>query len=87
LDTLILTNNKISELAEIDKLAGFKKLTSLSLVDNPVCVRKQYRLYTIHKLPWLKILDFEKVKMNELDEATKAFGSAEAGEVGSKMEN
>mmetsp|Transcript_11669 Transcript_11669/g.14557 ORF Transcript_11669/g.14557 Transcript_11669/m.14557 type:complete len:162 (-) Transcript_11669:1497-1982(-) len=71
LDTLILTNNHLSDLSEIDKLHGLKKLTSLSLIDNPICVRKQYRLYTIHKLPWLKFLDFEKVKTSELDEAVK----------------
>ena len=43
-------------------------------MDNPVCIRKQYRLYTIHKLPWLRFLDFEKVRQSEKEEAKKIFG-------------
>lgn len=61
LEELILTNNKLLSLSEIDHLAGLKKLSILSLIDNPVSRQPQYRMYTIYKLPNLKVLDFRPV--------------------------
>ena len=55
-------NNKISELPELDKLANCKKLERLVLTNNIVTEMPNYRLYVIHKLPSLRILDFEKVQ-------------------------
>lgn len=55
-------NNKISELAELDKLANCKKLERLVLTNNLVTELPNYRLYAIHKIPSLRILDFEKVQ-------------------------
>jgi hypothetical protein len=40
LTTLVLTKNRISELAELDPLGGFKKLVYLSLKDNPVTTKE-----------------------------------------------
>lgn len=62
LETLMLTNNKIANLGDLDPLCELKKLTSLSLLKNPVIRHPQYRLYLIHKIPSLKWLDFQKVK-------------------------
>lgn len=36
LSTLVLTKNNVAELADLEVLRGFKKLTFLSLVENPV---------------------------------------------------
>ena len=36
LNTLVLTQNNVAELADLEVLRGFKKLTFVSLVDNPV---------------------------------------------------
>jgi hypothetical protein len=36
LHTLVLTKNRIAELADLDPLAGFKKLVYLALMGNPV---------------------------------------------------
>jgi hypothetical protein len=36
LNTLVLTRNNVAELADLEVLRGFKKLTFVSLVDNPV---------------------------------------------------
>lgn len=36
--------------------------------------RKHYRLYVIHMLPNLKVLDFQKVKRKEREEAERVFG-------------
>lgn len=63
LETLIMNNNKISDLNELSGIFDFaKSLKYLSLLDNPVTNRDKYRLYVIHHLPLLRMLDFEKVK-------------------------
>lgn len=59
---LILTGNRIAQLTDIDRLAGLSKLDTLSLCGNPVAKRKFYREYVIHKLPQLRVLDFQKIK-------------------------
>jgi len=38
--------------------------------------RQHYRLYTIHKIPTLKVLDFQKVKQAERERAGKLAASA-----------
>jgi len=62
LDTIILTNNMVSELVEIDNLQNLANLRVLSLLFNPVATKDHYRLYVIFKLPQLKLLDFRKIK-------------------------
>lgn len=68
-----MTNNNIEDLSEIDQLATIKKLRVLSLLRNPVAALKHYRLYTIYRLPSLKVLDFKKVKEREREEAQKLY--------------
>lgn len=75
LQTLVLTNNRISNFSEIDNIASFTKLTLLSLIDNPVTKKESYRLYTIFKIPSLKSLDFRKVRKEERTQATALFTS------------
>ena len=58
LDTLILTNNRIAKLSDIDEIATCTTLLRLSLIGNLVYNLPNYRLYTIHKIPSLKTLDF-----------------------------
>jgi len=82
LDTLILTNNKITNLNDIDPLSELPSLRSLSLLDNLVAKKQNYRLYIIHKLPRLTLLDFRKVKQKERIAAEKLFGPAGKGEKG-----
>jgi len=62
LHSLILTNNRLVNLAEIDPLASLPKLQFLSLLDNNVTKKPNYRLYVIHKLKSLRVLDFKKVR-------------------------
>lgn len=40
LDTLVLTQNSLSELADLEPLAALKKLTHLTLLENPVASRE-----------------------------------------------
>mmetsp|Transcript_5771 Transcript_5771/g.6631 ORF Transcript_5771/g.6631 Transcript_5771/m.6631 type:complete len:269 (-) Transcript_5771:537-1343(-) len=80
LETLVLTGNRLASLTDIDNLASFKRLTSLSLLGNSVTKKPDYRLYAIHKLRHLKHLDFQKVKTKERQAAIKKFGAYVAEE-------
>ncbi|CAI9726212.1 small nuclear ribonucleoprotein A trichohyalin-like [Octopus vulgaris] len=62
LETIILTNNSIQELSDLDNLANCKNLKYLSLLRNPVTNKKNYRLYVAHKLPTVRVLDFQRIK-------------------------
>lgn len=73
LHTIILTNNALSELGDLEPLVELTSLTHLSLLDNPVTKKQHYRLYVIYKLKNLRVLDFNKVKLTERQEATRLF--------------
>ncbi|TMW55847.1 hypothetical protein Poli38472_008495 [Pythium oligandrum] len=75
LQYLILTGNRIADFSEVDRLVAFEKLDTLSLIGNPVTKRKYYRQYVIHKLPQLRVLDFQKIKPRERDAAAVFFNS------------
>ncbi|KAL7539799.1 hypothetical protein ACHAXR_009616 [Thalassiosira sp. AJA248-18] len=77
LDTVILSGNGVKGWNVIGDLGvGCPKLEFLSLVGNPVTRRQHYRLYTIHKIPTLKVLDFQKVKQSERERAQRLASSA-----------
>lgn len=63
LEWLLLNNNRLSDLKDIEPLRACKKLTHLSLLDNPLALEKNYRLFVIHRLPTLRMLDFKKIKL------------------------
>jgi len=75
LETLILTNNKLNNLSDIDSLSNMPSLTRLCLLENLITKKQHYRLYVIHKLPKLKLLDFRKIKQMERIASTKLFGA------------
>ncbi|KAJ2946911.1 hypothetical protein O0L34_g16252 [Tuta absoluta] len=81
LESLILTNNNISELGDLDPLATLPKLKTLSLMHNPVANKQHYRLYVAFKLPELRLLDFRKIKQKERDEANTLFKSKKGKEL------
>ncbi|XP_010908745.1 U2 small nuclear ribonucleoprotein A' [Elaeis guineensis] len=85
LHTLVLTNNRLVNLVEIDPLASLPKLQVLSLLDNNITKKPNYRLYVIHKLKQLRLLDFKKVKQKERLEAEHLFASKEAEEEAKKV--
>ncbi|XVF16915.1 hypothetical protein REPUB_Repub10bG0072000 [Reevesia pubescens] len=80
LHTLVLTNNRLVNLVEIDPLSSLPKLHFLSLLDNNITKKPNYRLYVIHKLKSLRVLDFKKVKAKERMEAENLFASKEVEE-------
>ncbi|KAG0212820.1 U2 snRNP complex subunit [Mortierella sp. GBA43] len=73
LTTVILTNNAVTELSDLDGLAGCKSIEILSLLDNPVAKKKYYREWVVWKMPSVRVLDFERVKKVERDQAKKLF--------------
>lgn len=85
LHTLVLTNNRLVNLVELDPLASLPKLQFLSLLDNNITKKPNYRLYVIHKLKQLRLLDFKKVKQKERLEAEHLFASKEAEEAAKKV--
>lgn len=78
LKTLVLTGNRLVNLGDLDALASFPRLEALALLDNLVTKKPHYRLYLVHKLLKLRLLDFRKVKQKERDEARKLFAEDEA---------
>lgn len=74
LDSLVLTNNKLVNLKDLAPLSHMPTITHLILSNNPVCKQPGYRLYVIHRLPNLKVLDFTKVKPAEREAAQARFG-------------
>lgn len=85
LESIILTNNQLQELGDIDPLGQFKNLKMLSLMGNPITTKKHYRLYVIHRIPSLRLLDFKKIKMKEKDEASKLFSGEEGQQLEAKI--
>jgi len=77
LKCLVLTNNKLSTLADLESLADLPTLTHVSLLGNPVVKVAHYREFIISKLPLLKSLDFTKIKPKEREAALKMFPPAE----------
>ncbi len=47
---------------DLRPLGSLQKLKHLSLIDNTVTKKADYRLYVLSILPQLKVLDFQKVK-------------------------
>eukprot|EP00887_Chlorella_sp_A99_P002517 scaffold6.g2517.t1 len=82
LEWLVLTNNRLANLADLDPLATLPKLKYLSLLDNPVAKLPGYRLYVIARCKQLKVLDFKKVKLKEREEAARTHGEEPAAAAG-----
>jgi len=83
LEYLILTNNRISNLADLDALEELSNLRILSLIRNPVVNKNHYRSYVINKLPKLRVLDYRKISDKERQEARELFG----GETGEQLKS
>lgn len=87
LNAIILTNNKVANLSEINHLATAKHLEILSLLENPVTHKSNYRLYAIFRIPTLKWLDYRKVQQTERDESAKFFKTSIGKQFAVAVEN
>jgi len=80
LETIVLTNNNVQELTDLEPLKTVKTLTNISFLRNPITTKPNYRLFVIHCLPQVRVLDFQRIKMKERDAAKKLF-SGKKGEL------
>lgn len=73
----MLTANNLAELADLDPLRGFARLTHLVLMENPVTRKEHYRYWIIWRNPHIRFLDYQKVRDAERARATELFGTFE----------
>ncbi|KAI0813801.1 L domain-like protein [Xylaria sp. FL0064] len=78
LTNLQLESNNLSELADLDPLGSFPRLTHLVLRDNPVTKKDYYRYWVLWRCPSVRFLDYVKVKDAERKHANELFGSVES---------
>ncbi|KAL2260756.1 hypothetical protein VTK26DRAFT_5148 [Humicola hyalothermophila] len=78
LRNLVLTSNNLAELADLDVLGRFPRLTHLVLMDNPVTKKENYRYWVLWRCPTVRFLDYQKVKDAERQKAKELFGEADA---------
>jgi hypothetical protein len=71
LDTLVLTNNRLSSLCDLEPLHPSPYLTTLLLLGNPVTRRPQYRAYCVARFRSLRVLDGQRVTRRERVESLK----------------
>jgi len=60
-----LHGNSISEIKEVDKLAGLPLLQKLTLHGNPVEKVKNYKCYVLCRIPTLKNFDMSSITKND----------------------
>ncbi|PHH64614.1 hypothetical protein CDD81_4225 [Ophiocordyceps australis] len=77
LQNLVLASNDLAELADLDVLGLFARLTHLVLTDNPVTKLQHYRYWVLWRCPSVRFLDYQKVKDVEREKSRELFGSAE----------
>ncbi|KAL8807914.1 MAG: hypothetical protein Q9182_000380 [Xanthomendoza sp. 2 TL-2023] len=75
LTTLVLTSNNVAELADLDPLRNFTRLTHLTLLENPVTRKEHYRYWMIWRCPTIRFLDYQKIKDVERKTANELFGT------------
>ncbi|KAK6589178.1 hypothetical protein RS030_213390 [Cryptosporidium xiaoi] len=76
LESLVLSNNKLSDLESISAIFLLKNLRRLSLIENPITKIPNYREIIIYMLPSLFYLDFQKIKQSERDRS-KSFAKSD----------
>eukprot|EP00762_Andalucia_godoyi_P007890 ANDGO_01214.mRNA.1 putative U2 small nuclear ribonucleoprotein A' len=80
LQCLSLQQNNLSSLESLLPLFECRRLVHLSLLWNPVARLDNYRLWVIHNMPGLRVLDYDRVKKHEKRAARRLFArSAAAG--------
>ncbi|QPH12178.1 U2 snRNP complex subunit [Epichloe festucae Fl1] len=77
LTNLVLASNELGELADLDVLRGFGRLTHLVLADNPVARKENYRYWVLWRCPNVRFLDYVKVKEVERERGRELFGTEE----------
>lgn len=85
LESVILTGNNIQELGDLEALSHLPKLTTISLLMNPVSTKPHYREYMAYKFPNLRLLDFRKIKQKERKSAQDMFKTKKGKELAKEI--
>ena len=75
LQILSCVSNRVTELAETDKIAQLPSLTELNCSNCPVCRKQLYRPSLIKKFPALRLLDGKDVTMEERERTELLFST------------
>lgn len=62
---LHVAGNRIQDLYEIDKVADMPMLAEVSLMQNPIARKPNYRMFVIKRMPNLVIFDGREVSFDE----------------------
>jgi hypothetical protein len=54
-------------------------------MQNPVNSKKHYRLYVIYRIPTLRVLDFQRVRQKEREQATRLFKGKKGQQLAAKV--
>lgn len=73
LQVLSMTYNEIIHFTDLEELKELPSLRSLYLTGNPVVKNKDYRLWCIWRFPTLQVIDFQRVKDVERNQASSIF--------------
>lgn len=62
---LLLAQNRLASFSALAQLRQFSQLENLLMVGNPVTAQEQYRVHVVLLVPLLRVLDGEKVTLEE----------------------
>lgn len=62
---LLLAQNRLASFSALAQLRQFPQLENLLMVGNPVTAQEQYRVHVVLLVPLLRVLDGEKVTLEE----------------------
>ncbi|WFD25294.1 U2 snRNP complex subunit [Malassezia nana] len=65
LETLVLTNNQLSDYRQLVPLRRLQRLRYLCLMGNPIARDKNYRAFLVWRLPALRVLDYRRITERE----------------------
>ncbi|KAF1788045.1 Leucine-rich repeat domain, L domain-like [Phytophthora cactorum] len=84
LTTLELSNNRLIDLEEVEKLAALPSLVNLRMINNPLTKKHLYRQHVLYKLNPLKLLDGKDVYSDEKERIEMLFAAAAASATASE---
>lgn len=76
LESLVLTNNAVTDFQELAHLRRLRYLRYLCLMGNPIARDKHYREFIVWCMPHLRVLDYRRITERERAVARKAFESS-----------
>lgn len=79
LESLVLTNNAVTDFQELAHLRRLRYLRYLCLMGNPISRDKHYREFVVWCMPHLRVLDYRRITERERAVARKAFESSGGG--------